>query len=532
MKMVRNSKEFFILICLSFIGFGLIQCKTEKKNRKQRPNIILIMGDDIGYSDLGCYGSEIQTPYLDKLADNGLRFRTFYNSAKCNPSRSSLLTGLYKGNARAINIAQLLDSAGYTTIHTGKEHFDKWVPDNCYAKNCFDYSFYYSIINEFHIPPDSTFSHPFYLADKKLDVNDIIVEKQPFFKTDVVTDYALRFLDSAKTNGDPFFLYLPYNAAHFPLQARPEDISKYRGKYKIGWDKIRQNRFRRMKEMDILYENYKLSYPTDNINKYRGHKATDEERRAKIPIYRPWNELSDKEKDELDLEMAVFAAMVDRMDRNIGRIITWLKDNNEFRNTIIMYLSDNGSCPYDSNRDFDHPPGPADSYRSLCAAWANVGNTPFRYFKQFGHEGGCNTHFIVHWPEVIDKGFITDQPGHIVDIMPTILELANNNYPVEFDGNKTIPLDGKSLLPIFLGQQREEPEYFISGFSERFRMFRKGNWKIVRVNNEKLELYNLENDRTEMYNLADSLPETVKVLSSDYEAIRDKWYTLLNEEQP
>jgi arylsulfatase len=217
--------------------------------------------------------------------------------------------------------------------------------------------------------------------------------------------------------------------------------------------------------------------------------------------------------DDLDLEMAVFAAMVDCMDQNIGRIIHKLEENNQLDNTLIIYFSDNGSCPYDSNRDFDHPPGPSDSYRTLCAAWANVGNTPFKYFKQFGHEGGCNTHFIAHWPGVIgQKGTIIDQPGHLVDIFPTFLEIADIEYPENHNDNPTIELHGKSLLPIFKGEIRDEPEFFISGFTDRFRMFRSGDWKIVKANNEEWELYDLKNDPSETNDLADDRPEKLNQL--------------------
>jgi len=493
------------------------------------PNIILIMGDDIGFSDLGCYGSEINTPNIDKLAESGIRFRTFYNAAKCETTRSNLLTGLYAGNHRALNVASLLNRAGYTTIHTGKEHFQQWVPERCYARNAFDNSLTFWATNEFHIPPDSTFERPFYLEGREVSASQIKVNSPPFFKTDVVTDYALRYLDKEKASGKPFFLYLPYHTAHYPLQAKPSDIAKYKGKYKVGWDVIRQRRYQRMLKLGIIDRSYALSPPTDNINQFRGHPPGDEERRANIPKYRPWEELSETEKDDLDLEMAVFAAMIDCMDQNIGRVLKWLKENDEYENTIVMYLSDNGSCPYDSNKDFDHPPGPADSYRTLSAAWANVGNTPFKYFKQFGHEGGGRTHFIVHWPEKIKKPTITNQIGHITDIFPTILDLAGIEYPEELDGKKTVPLHGKSLMPIINGELRENPGFIISGFSERFRMFRSDEYKIVKANNREWELYNLEEDPTELDNLAQSVPEKVQELSDSYLEIRMELDSLLSE---
>ncbi len=518
-------KLYFSVSCslLLLVGCNNESSKINKSTAKQ-PNIILIMGDDIGYSDLGSYGSEIQTPNLDELAENGVRFRTFYNLAKCNPTRSSLLTGHYRGDYRSFNFASLLNEQGYQTIHVGKEHFDGWVPEHVYAKNVFDYSFYFPIISEFHIPPDSTFQHPFYQNGKELSLDEIIVNKKPFFKTDVVTDYAISFVDSALQTDHPFFLYLPYHIAHYPLQARPEDIAKYRGKYKTGWDTIRKQRYTKMRSSGLLTENYQLSEPTDNINKFRGHPKGDEVIREKIPLYRPWESLTEQEKDDLDLEMAVFAAMIDRMDQNIGRLMQYLKNKGVFENTIIMYLSDNGSCPFDSNRDFDVPPGPANSYRTLSAAWANVGNTPFKYFKQFGHEGGARTHFIVHWPEKIKEGTIASQPGHLVDIFPTILDVTGIEYPENHHDTATIPLHGKSLLPVFEGKTRDEPEFFISGFTDRFRMFRAGDWKIVKANNEEWELYNMRDDPTEMNNLARSNPEKKNAMIEMYETRKKQVY--------
>jgi len=480
------------------------------KVQKEKPNIILIMGDDIGYSDIGCYGSEINTPCLDKLAENGARFRTFYNMAKCDPSRATLLTGMYWHRDNVANLASILSKAGYTTLHSGKEHFSPWVPESCFAKNVFDQSFTMWANNEYFIPPQGRFRNPFIINGKELTEKELSEKFPDFYKTDVITDYALRFLDSSAPN-KPFFLYLPYNAAHYPLQARPEEIKKYQGIYEAGWDRIRGERYVRMQAMGIIDEKYTLSEPTDNINKFRGHPAGDEEIRAKIPLYRPWESLNEKEKKNLALEMTVFAAIVDRMDQNIGRIIDWLEVNNKLSNTIIMYLSDNGSCPYDSNRNFDLPPGPAGSYRCLSAAWANVGNTPFRYFKQFGHEGGSHTHFIVQWPGKIEPGQIFTQTGHIIDIYPTLLEVAGAAYPDSLDN-----LQGSSLMPVFLGNQRDMPEFFISGYTEKFRMFREGDWKIVRANNGPWELYDLKDDPSETINLADSLPGKTSSLAETY----------------
>lgn len=487
-----------------------------------RPNIVLIMGDDIGFSDIGCYGGEIKTPNLDKLASEGLRFREFYNMAKCEPSRSALLTGMYHGNEKAVNVASLLGDAGYATIQCGKEHFQNWVPDRCYAKNTFRQSLTFWAINQFFIPPDGKLTNPYVLNGKEVNVEELENEIEPFYKTDVLTDYAIRFLEEAILKDDPFFLYMPYNSAHYPLQARPEDIAIFRNTYRSGWDNLRQKRYERMIEMGILDAKYKLSPPSSNINKYRGHPPGDDDIREKIPLYRPWDSLTEQEKDDLDLEMAVYAAMVFRLDLNIGRIVNFLKDNDKLDNTLIMYLSDNGSCPYDSNRDFIYPPGSAESYRTLCAAWANLGNTPFRYFKQFGHEGGCHTHFIVYWPEKIRNiGGITDVPGHIVDLFPTLLDAAGIQYPESYDNLPTLPLAGRSLLPAFTGDLTRDFDFMVSGFTDRFRMYRKGDYKLVRLNDEEWELYNMEEDMTELNDLAEENPEKVRDLVDEYETWKE-----------
>jgi arylsulfatase len=514
MRHLNKDNMRYIFFIVSFIT--IISCR--ESGTEQRPNIVLIMGDDIGFSDLGCYGSEIKTPNLDKLAKEGIRFSQFYNMAKCEPTRSVMLTGHYKGDDRSVSIAKLLGQANYTTIMCGKEHFREWVPKSAYAENNFDHTFIFWKISEFFIPPEGKMANPFMLNGRTLSLNEVEHEIDPFYKTDVLTDYALRFLDTAITKRNPFFLYLPFNNAHYPLQARPDDIQKYRGKYLKGWDIIRQERYDKLVEMGILDARYALSPPEGNINKFRGHPEGDEEIREKIPLYRPWDTLSEQEKDDLDLEMAVFAAMVHRLDINVGRIVTYLEDKGIRDNTLILYLSDNGSCPYDSNRDFEHPPGGPESYRTLCAAWANVGNTPFRYFKQFGHAGGANTHFIVSWPDKIQNvGSITHQPGHVVDIFPTILEIMNASYPEQINGNPTLQLDGQSLVPVFLGEERQQPEYFVSGHTERFRMYREGAWKIVRANEGEWELFNMIEDRTELNNLAKERPDVVDQLLSNYE---------------
>ncbi|WP_297090268.1 arylsulfatase [uncultured Draconibacterium sp.] len=503
-----------VLIFGSFIVYK--QVTETDVTSTERPNIIVILGDDIGYSDIGPYGSEIQTPHLDRLADEGIRFAQFYNMAKCEPSRSSLFTGLYTGGPRAVNIAQLLKNEGYYIIHSGKEHWMKWAPEQVYAANIADQALTFHAMNEFFEPPGGKWSNPFILNGKEVGVSEIYHEKKPFFKTDVLTDNALKWLEKPVDEGQPFFLFLGYGAAHYPLQARPDDIEKYRGTYKKGWDMIREERLQRLIEKKYFPEQTKLSPPSSNINKFRGHPKDNEEIRAKIPQYRPWESLSASEQDEMDLEMSVFAAMVDRMDQNIGRVLNFLDEKGIADNTIVIYLSDNGSCPYDSNRNFDYPPGVAEGFRTLCAAWANVGNTPYKYFKQYGHEGGSQTHFILRWPKQVEAGQLTHQQGHIVDIVPTLLEASKTHFPSKLNGMEPQALQGNSFLPVLKGEQREEPEFFMSGWTDKFRMFRSGQWKIVKLNNSEWELYNLQNDPTEINNLAAEFPDKVTELEQLY----------------
>ena len=512
-----------LLLCLTNCGPEIPDPLDE------RPNIVLIMGDDIGYSDLGCYGAEIQTPNLDRLATGGLRFKQFYNMAKCNPTRSTLITGLYEGDDRALSFVPLLRDTGYSAIMSGKEHFDRWVPKEAYFANTFEKSLTFWATTEYFVPPSGVFQRPFFLNGQEIPADSIEAEILPKYKTDFITDYGLKWLDEVLQRDQPFFFLLPYHAAHYPLQARPEDIAKYRGKYRAGWDEIREQRFSRMKEMGILEQDCRLSPAEGNTNRFRGSSHPGwEDIRKKFPAYYPWASMTEEEKDAKDLEMAVFAAMVDRMDQNIGRVINKLEAAGELENTLIIYFTDNGSCPFDSNVDFDVPPGPAESYRCLSAAWANVGNTPFRLYKQNGHEGGANTHFIAHWPRVIEANQITDQPGHVADLFPTFLELAGVSYPEEYHDRPTLPLAGRSLLPVFRGEQRPESAFVISGHTERFRMFRKGDWKIVRQNDEDWELYNMANDRTEINDLSRSDPDRLQSLINEYGTYRQNSRQLLD----
>ena len=486
--MLPKIKRISVYWCL--VSLWLVACGPSD----DRPNIVLIMADDMGFSDIGCYGGEIHTPNIDRLAAEGLRFTSFYNMAKCEPTRSTLLTGLYEGGDGAVHLAHLARQAGYTTLMSGKEHFKPWVPRYCHADSVFDHSFTYWATTEYFLPTTGQFRQPFVLDGDTLETYQIQYDIAPMYKTDFATDYALRWLDEACDEKAPFFLYMPYHVPHFPLQARPEDIAKYRGKYLAGWDTIRAERFSRIQELGVVPENIKLSPPEDNRNNAR-HPFVSEYNR-----YTSWQRIPEADRDSLDLEMAVYAAMIDRMDQNIGRILDKLKAERKLKNTIILFFSDNGACPFYTNLIQDVGPGPANSFWSLRTSWANVANTPYRQFKQCGFEGGCHTPFIAFWPGMIEPNSFTDQTGHVVDIAPTFLDLMETTYPSRVHGYETLPLHGKSLLPIFRGEQREEPEYFMSGL-EKFRMFRKGDYKILRMNGGPWELYNLQDDPSELVDL-------------------------------
>ena len=474
----------------------------------QPPNIVLIMADDIGISDLGCYGGEIETPYLDRLAREGLRFSTFYNMAKCNPTRSTMLTGLYQGGNGAVHLAHLTRKAGYYNIMSGKEHFDRWVPDYCAAENVFDHSFYFWATTEYFLPPCDTFERPFYLEGEKIEPHQIKHRQKPMYKTDFITDYALDWLSEGEDD-QPFFLYLPYHSAHYPLQARPEDIDKYRGKYLRGWDPLRKERFDRMRDLGVLPENAQLSPPEGNVNVFRG---------PLIPSYTDyysWESLDTLQRDTLDLEMAVYAAMIDRLDQNIGRVIAWLEANRKLDNTIILFLVDNGACPFYSNKS-NTLPGSDSSYWCQRASWANVANTPYRQYKQTGYGGGSHTPFIAYWPGVIEPNTISHQVGHVVDLAPTFLDILNMSYPDTIHGHETIPLDGYSLLPVFKGEYRPEAPFYMSGLPKH-RMYRKGPYKIVRMNGDAWSLYNVVDDPCELVDLAYEFPQIVRELAKEHD---------------
>lgn len=451
----------------------------------KRPNVVLLMVDDMGFSDLGCYGGEINTPNLDALASSGLRFTQFYNCAKCETTRATLLSGKYYpevGNTQlnnCITIAEGMKSAGYHTIMTGKWHV-KSTPN----QRGFDQYFG-------HLSGATNF----FTGDDTFRLNEEVFEvpKQGFYTTDANTDYAIQFLDEVhKSDPDkPFFLYIAFNAPHYPLQAPREEVEKYRGKYKIGWDKIREQRFARQKEMGLFPADTKLSPRPDNVP--------------------AWDTLSAADQDHQDLMMATFAGMVDRVDQGIGRLIQKLEAMDVRDNTLIMFLDDNGACPFQRSKqnsiDNNLMPWNPESYWCYDQRWAHACNTPFREYKQNQHEGGITSPMIVNWPAGLkNKGTITAQPGHLVDIMATCLDVAKTSYPTEIDGVTISPPRGLSLKPIFEGKTRPPHEAIFFTFYGKNNAIRVGDWKLVNINFGKFELYNLAQDRTELNDVSKTNP--------------------------
>jgi arylsulfatase A-like enzyme len=478
------------------------------KPDRTRPNFILIMVDDMGYSDLGCYGGEVKTPNIDKLAKNGLRFTQFYNTAKCHTTRAELLTGNYAYSIgdnhmeHGATFGEVLRPIGYRTLISGKWHqvplpttrgFDRYygLADGC--SNFFNPGV--EARSGEGLPGRKRSSLRRWAIEDKVIMGYTNPDKK-FYHTDAFTDYAIDRLDEYKGEDKPFVLYLPYTAPHYPLHAWPEDIAKYRGKYRIGWDKIREQRFKRMNEMGIIGPNHKLTP--------RASKA--------------WDDLTDEQKDAEDLKMAVYAAMIDRVDQNLGRLFAKVKELGEWDNTLIMFLTDNGACPEQPNTTPDIPPGPVESYRTVSVGWANASNTPYRKFKSTDYEGGIRTPFIAHWPGVIKPG-MTNQVGHIIDVSATFRDITGAKYPKTILGNKTKTPLGKSLLPVFKGKERE-PHKEIYWHFNRANAVRQGDLKVVRAG-KAWELYDLRADPTETNNLAKERPEKTAELAKMWEAWRE-----------
>lgn len=515
-----------------------------------RPNIVLIMADDLGWSDLGSYGGEIHTPNLDRLAASGLRFTQFYANPVCVPSRQALLTGLYPrqtAGGNHVTVAQILQAAGYRTLMTGKWGLEggghTGVPG--FEKLPVEYGFdhYYGVLSgasNYFNPGEQRDGQPRPAhkqrpgeppaPQRRWARDDEILfpytpEDPDYYATDAITAQAIEYLDAYADEDKPFFLYLSYQAPHEPLQAPAEDIARYRGQYMMGWDEIRQARYQRQQAMGLIPPDWPLPEPSAARLAWQGPADAH---RADYEIYRRWEDAT--EKDLWDLKMAVSAAMVDRMDQNIGRLLEKIDAMGERDRTLIMFLSDNGADPSVFHGTPDIPPGPMNSYRTADRPWATARSTPFRMWKVFTHEGGINVPFIVHWPGTItEPGGITRQPGHVLDFMPTICELAGASYPTEFQGAEVPPMEGRSLVSIFRGETREP--YPIFWRYERAiaprvtnRAVRHGRWKAVyssvvtTASPGGWELYDMDADGTETKDLAAENPERLNEMMEAWQA--------------
>jgi len=482
-----------------------------------KPNIVVILVDDMGFSDLGCYGSEISTPNLDSLAAGGLSFSQFYNTGRCCPTRAALLTGLYSHqagmgamvtdggvdgyrgdlNKQCVTIPEVLRTAGYSTYMTGKWHVTKSVgPDvpeekkfNWPLQRGFDH--YFGIIDG-----KANYFHP---ASLTRDNTQLPPPKDNFYTTDAFVDNAIKFIADG-TKEKPFFLYLAFNAPHFPLMAPAGDIAKYRGKYKGGWDKLREDRHAKQVSLGLLDKAWSLT--------------------PRAPDVKAWGSLTGKEQDDFDTLMAVYAACVDHMDQAIGKLVANLKSRGVFDNTLILFMSDNGGNAEAGVNGRSAGPGEPGSGESdvFCGeSWANLQNTPFRLYKHFNHEGGISTPLIAHWPAGIStKGEFRNQPGHLIDIMATCVAVSGAKYPTEFKGQAILPMEGKSLLPAFANQPIERDALYWE--HEGNAAVRSGDMKLVRKGRSgPWELYDMKSDRTELHDLASLKPGEAKQLAAKWD---------------
>ena len=554
-----------------------------------KPNILIILADDLGWSDLGCYGGEIRTPNLDSLAAGGLRFTQFYTSTRCCPSRASLLTGLYphqagiglmtsdqaakypgasdKGeafpgyrgalNANCVTIAQVLKPTGYRTAAAGKWHVGNSEPP---TKRGFDD--FYGFVGGYGV--DSW--EPRMM--KRLPEGRPQRSYQPgeFFATDAITDHALDFLADMRKAGAPWLLYVGYQAPHFPVQSKREDMTGYPEIYARGWDKIREQRLTKQKKIGLLPESTALtprSKITHPVASRRLGSWTDD---GNNPA---WDSLPADRRADLAQRMAVFAGMVTGMDRNIGRLIADLRASGQLDNTLILFLSDNGACAEWEPFGFEMLPTPnpvpgtginqgtqalpnklyrgdelatmgqAGSFPSYGSGWANACNTPWRLYKHYGHEGGIGTPLIAHWPAAVgkekDNGRFVREPAHLIDLMATCVDITGAKYPAEWIGKKILPMEGVSLRPLLAasaGNPASLPPRLLAWEHEGNRAIREGQWKLVSLATAPWELYDMESDRVEMNNLAASQPERVKDMSAKWEVWAKRTNVLPRPEAP
>lgn len=464
----------------------LLGCTTQILPAAERPNLVVIMVDDMGYSDLGCYGSEIDTPHLDRLAEKGLRFAQFYNTAKCHSSRVSLLTGQYciaAGDSAltyAVTSAEVLARGGYFTAMTGKWHLKQEPTD-------FGFQRYFGHLSGAcnYFQGDNSF---------RLNGKPWQVPQDGFYTTIANVDYALKFLGEARGAQKPWYLYLAFNAPHAPIQALPEDYAKYKGRYDKGWDVIREARIAKQKRMGLFPDSTEPSPRPDHVP--------------------AWDTLEDWRKKYEANRMTTLAAMIDRVDQEVGRLIGDLKANNELDNTLILFVSDNGACPYDRKPPLlDVEPTNADVSLADSTGWAWARNAPFRFYKQDQFEGGISTPAIVHWPNGLKakRGSVVQEPAHLIDVLPTLAEIAECEIPKTWPDRELRPISGVSLKPALEGRTlgSRPPIHLLFG---KNRGLRDDDWKVVSYRQEAWELYNLAEDRTELVNLADREPERLEAM--------------------
>lgn len=486
-----------------------------------RPNIVIVLVDDVGFSDIGCYGGEIPTPNLDRLAAEGLRFTQFYNTARCSTTRASLITGLYPHQAgmgwldgkvepqskgfhgkllpRCVTIAEVLREAGYFTAMTGKWHMGQqngtppWERGFMRSLN--------SKFGEVYFPheDDKPGTKALFLNGRELPKDSPEIARGDWYSTDLFTEWGLKFIDEARSQKKPFFLYLAQGAAHFPLRAPAAVIAKYRGKYLAGWDKLRQARYEKQQRLGIIAPAWPLT--------------------SRPPEVAAWESLNDAQKDRFDQMMATYAAMIDRIDFAMGSLVAGLRERGELDNTLILFLHDNGGNAEGGPEGITKGPGPIGSPQShvfLGMSWATLCNTPFFRYKHFTHEGGISTPLIAHWPAGIlatRNGSLEPAPGHLVDLMATCVDLAGATYPTNFHGNAIEPLQGVSLRPVFEGKPLARPQP-IFWEHEGNKAVRDGRWKLVMRHKLPWQLFDMEGDRTEQRDLVREHPEIASRLTA------------------
>ncbi len=496
---------------MSLVAFALTLVSSCPANADERPNFLIILVDDMGYSDLGCYGSEIQTPHLDALAADGIRYTQMYNTAKCYPTRVCLLTGVYfQQSDREFNntatIGEVLRPAGYRTWWSGKHH----ARFNPRERGFEHFSGFLGGAINFWNPGDRARAgelHPGGSSVNTWAFDDELVKpfipKKGFYSTDAFTDWALAWLDETDED-QPFFLYVAYNAPHWPLHAWPEDIAKYEGVYDAGYEAVRNARYERQIEMRLFDRDIApLSEP-----EYASEGG--------------WDDLSDEEQRREARRMAIHAAMVDRVDQNVGRLVAKLRETDRLDNTLVLFLADNGASPERPKKPYDPDAvwGSVGSCESIGKSWATVANTPLRKWKTSSFEGGIDTPMIAHWPgRIANPGRICRDPYHLIDVMPTLVELTGASYPEEQNRQTIPPMQGISLVPSLRNQAigpdyREKPIFWQFG---KGKAVRRGEWKLV-SGRSPWELYDMSADRTETRDLAQEHPETARTLAAEWDA--------------